>query len=144
METNIPQNLERRTFPRIEDNIFIFANLSTPTNKLRRTVTGVFKAFTKNIGAGGLMFETERNIIEKGNKLEMEIYQPLKPDKTLVYSMSALANVMWTKKIEKEHFENGENKYQVGVEFLEIRGQDRQKIVKYINKVVAEKRTFIK
>ena len=101
-------------------------------------VTGVFKAFTKNIGAGGLMFETERNIIEKDNKLEMEIYQPLKSDKTIVYSMSVLANVIWTKKIEKENFENGENKYQVGVEFLEIREQDRQRIIKYVNGCIGE------
>jgi len=138
LETKNSNNLERRTFHRIENNIFIFANLSTPTNKLSMAVTGVFKAFTKNIGAGGLMFETERNIIEKDNKLEMEIYQPLKSDKTIVYSMSVLANVIWTKKIEKEHFENGENKYQVGVEFLEIREQDRQRIIKYVNGCIGE------
>ena len=84
------------------------------------------------------MFDTEESIVEEGKGLEMEIYQPLKPDKTLVYSMSVLANVIWIKKIEKEHFKNGENKYQVGVEFLEIREQDRQRIIKYVNRCIGE------
>ena len=84
------------------------------------------------------MFDTEESIVEEGEGLEMEIYQPLKHDKTMVYSMSVLANVIWTKKIEKENFENGENKYQVGVEFLEIREQDRQRIIKYVNRCIGE------
>jgi len=138
LETKIPNNLERRTFPRIEDNIFIFINLSPSSNNLNITSTRRFKSFTKNISAGGLMFDTEESIVEEGKGLEMEIYQPLKPDKTLVYSMSVLANVIWIKKIEKEHFKNGENKYQVGVEFLEIREQDRQRIIKYVNRCIGE------
>ena len=138
METKIPNNLERRTFPRIEDNIFIFINLSPSSNNLNITSTRRFKSFTKNISAGGLMFDTEESIVEEGKGLEMEIYHPLKPDKTLVYSMSVLANEIWIKKIEKEHFKNGENKYQVGVEFLEIREQDRKRIIKYVNGCIGE------
>lgn len=139
MEIGRFPNLESRNFPRIEDNIFIFVNLSNTSNKLRLTTTEGFKAFTKNISAGGLMFETESTIVEKGNKLEMEIYQPLNPDKSMIYSISALAKVIWTRKIEKEHFENGENKYTVGTAFLEIGEQDRQRIVKYVEASLSKK-----
>jgi c-di-GMP-binding flagellar brake protein YcgR len=144
LEATNPQNLERRIFPRIEDNIFIFITLSSPSTHLSTTSTRRIKTFTKNIGAGGLMFETEESIDEKGEGLEIEIYQPLNPDKTLIYCIPTFTKVIWTEKIAKDHFENGENKFKVGIAFLKIREQDRQKIVKYINKITAEKRTSIK
>jgi len=139
LEATNPHNLERRSFPRIEDNIFIFINFSFPSNNLSITSTRRIKTFTKNIGVGGLMFETEESIDEEGEGLEIEICQPLNPDKTLIYCIPTFSKVIWTEKIAKEHFENGENKFKVGMAFLKIREQDRQKIVKYINKIVAEK-----
>ncbi|MDD1778346.1 MAG: PilZ domain-containing protein [Candidatus Helarchaeota archaeon] len=138
METGKPVNLERRNFPRIEDTIFIFGNLSSASNNLRTNTTGGFKAFTKNIGGGGLMFEIEKDVVKAGNELELEIYQPVNPDKTVIYSIPVLAKVIWTNKIEKEHFEIGENKYTVGIGFTVIREQDRQKIIKYMDKLPGE------
>lgn len=116
-------NVGRRKFRRVEDVIFIFCSLLTPPNK--------FRAITSNVGAGGLMFETERNILS-GSKVVVEIYQPMNNNKTTIFSIPVLARVVWRKKIEKDKFEQGENKYKVGIEFLEIEEEDRQRIAKYI------------
>ena len=142
METGKALNLERRQFPRTEDNIFIFVTLSSSSTNLKINTPGGFKAFAKSISAGGLMFETEENIIERDNELELEIYQPVNPDKTMIFSLPVLAKVIWIQKIEKEHFENGENKYLIGVKFLHIKEQDRQKIVKYADEIQRSKYNY--
>ena len=142
METEKALNSERRQFPRIEDNFFIFVALSSSSTNLEKNTSGGFKTFTKNISAGGLMFETEESTIEWDNELELEIYQPVNPDKTMIFSIPVLAKVIWIQKIEKEHFENGENKYLIGVKFLHIKEQDRQKIVKYADEIQRSKYNY--
>jgi hypothetical protein len=132
MEIGSFSNLERRKFPRIEDNIFFFFNFSRNSTNFSQTSFGGVKAFTKNICAGGLMFEMDKNIIKEGDELELELYQPINRDKTMIFSMPVLAKVIWIKKIEKEHFENGENKYSIGIGFLEIEDEHVQKIAEYI------------
>ncbi len=139
MKIGSSPNLERRKFPRIEDNIFFFANLSSDSINLIPDLIGGFKAFTQNICTGGLMFEMDKNISKEGDKLELEIYQPVNRDKTMIFSIPVLAKVIWTKKIEKEHFENGENKYKIGTEFLEIDAEHRQKIARYIEEIASIK-----
>jgi c-di-GMP-binding flagellar brake protein YcgR len=139
LETKTPNNLERRHFRRLNGNIFLIINLSSDSNNCIDTSIRQFKSFTKNIGAGGLMFETEEDIVEESKELAIEIYQPLNCDKTLVYIIPVLAKVIWTERIAKEHFENGENKFKVGIEFIKIKDRDRQKILKYINMAVVEK-----
>lgn len=124
MGANKATPLEKRRFPRLEDNIFVFSDsgFSPP---------GEFKALTRNISAGGLMLETEKEIpIEK--ELKFEIYQPTKNSKDVIFSLPVLAKVSWIKKIEKDKFEEGENRYRVGIEFSEIKEEDRQKITKYV------------
>ena len=117
-------NLERRRFPRLKDNIFIFGNLrSSPAEE--------FKAIAEDISAGGLMFQTEGNIFEE-NELQLEVYQPINRDKIIIFSVPILAKVKWTTKIEKNNFEDGENKYRVGIEFSKIEEEDRQKIINYV------------
>lgn len=113
--------LERRRSPRLNDNIFIFGRLDSSES---------FDALTGDINADGLMFEFNRDI-SQNIKLEMEIYQPIICCKSRIYSIPVLARVAWIRKIEKDHFEKGENQYIVGVEFLEIKEEDRQRIVKY-------------
>jgi c-di-GMP-binding flagellar brake protein YcgR len=131
MEIHRYPDLERRNFPRLKDNIFIFGNLmSTPSKG--------FKAFTKDIGAGGLMFETER-YISLSDKFELEIYLPLNRSKCMILSLPVLAKALWRKKIKKEKFEEGENKYVVGIEFLEIKEEDSGKIAKYVEEDVLTK-----
>lgn len=119
---------ERRKFPRSKDNIFILCNIiSSPIEE--------FKAITKDISGGGVMFETERNI-SKESKINMEICQPINRDKTMIFCIPALAKVVWVREIDKDNFESGENKYRVGTEFLEIKEEDKKRIADYIEKDV--------
>lgn len=125
MKTGSLPDLERRKTPRHKDNIFIFAKaISSPIRE--------FKAITKDISAGGLMFETERNIPKK-NVLEVEIYQPTDRYKRGFFSISVLAKLSWIKKIEKNSFEEGENKYRVGIKFSGIKEKDRKVIARYVD-----------
>ena len=125
MGMEISQYAERRKFPRLEDNIFILCSL-------KATHAAEFKAFTRDICGGGLMFETDRNI-PAGSELELEIYQPSDSGKRIIFSVHVIAKVAWTRGIEKDAFEEGENRYQVGVEFSEIKEEDRQRIVNFVN-----------
>lgn len=120
--------LEKRKFPRLKDNIFVFCRLG-PTS------SDEFKAITCDISGGGLMFETERDI-PKESKLELEIYQPGNRDKTIFFSIHSLARVAWIKRLEKENLEQGENKYRMGIEFLEIKQEDRQRVAKFISESI--------
>ena len=78
------------------------------------------------------MFDTDRDI-PAGSELELEIYQPSDSGKNIIFSVHVIAKVTWTKDIEKDAFEEGENRYQVGVEFSEIKEEDRQRIVNFVN-----------
>lgn len=123
MEGDKSLGSEMRKYPRLKDNIFILGNL--------RSGSGEFKAFTENLSVGGLMFKTERNI-PQDMRLDIEIYQPRDSRKSMIFSIPVLARVVWIKEIEKDNFEDGENKYRVGIEFGEIKEEDRQKIIKYV------------
>lgn len=119
----MPLNLDSRKFPRCNDIIFICGNMIPRINK-------EFKAIAKNIGGGGLMFETDLDITN-GKKLFLEICQPIDNDKKVFYSIPALSKVAWAKKIKKNKFEKGENRYQLGIEFVNINKEDRKKIVEF-------------
>lgn len=125
MDMERPQDIERRKFPRLKDNIFILG-------AVKANHAYEFKAFTRNIGGGGLMFETDRDI-PAGSELELEIYQPSDSGKNVIFSVHVVAKAAWTKEIEKDAFEEGENRHQVGVEFSEIKEEDRQRIVNFVN-----------
>ncbi len=115
---------ERRKHPRLKDNVFIFGNLtSSPTEE--------FKVFTSDISAGGLMFDTEKDI-SQDVRLGLEIYQPRDRRKSMIFSILVSAKIAWKKKIEKENFEPGENRHRIGIEFLELKEEDREKIAKYV------------
>jgi c-di-GMP-binding flagellar brake protein YcgR len=121
-------DLERRKFSRLKDNIFILGSLkSSPTEE--------FKAITNNISADGIMFETERNI-SKDSELELEIYQPVNRHKDIIFSIPVLARVIWVEELKKDNFEQGENIYRIGIEFSEIKEEDRQRVAKFINESI--------
>lgn len=122
---------ERRKCRRLKDNVFIFGNLTSSS-------TEEFKAFTRNISAGGLMFDTEKDIPQDA-RLGLEIYQPRDRRKTVIFSTSVLARVVWERKIEKDNFEETENKYRIGIEFLEIKEEDRKRIAMYVEEHPLEK-----
>ena len=117
-------DLEKRKFPRLKDNNFILCFLETNHD------VG-FEAITCDVSAGGLMFETERYISKKSG-LKLEVYQPTDRHKNTLFCIPALARVSWTRKIAKDNCKEGENKYRMGVEFLEIKEEDRARIAKYV------------
>lgn len=118
--------LERRKITRFKDKVFIFGNL-------RQNSAEELKAFSEDISAGGLMFETEKDISGQ-SKLELEMYQPMDYGKRMIFSIPILAKVSWVRRIEKKIFEQGENKYRVGIEFLEIKEEDRKIIATYVER----------
>lgn len=124
MEKEMSPDLERRRYPRLQDNVFVFCILGSNSCE-------EFKAFTKDMSAGGLMFEAERDI-PKASRLELEIYQPTGRRNDMFFSISVLVRVIWTNKIDKDNFEEGENRFRIGVKFLEIEREDRKRISKYI------------
>ena len=119
--------LKERKFSRVKENIFILQHLKSGN-------PDKFMAITCDIGGGGLMFETERSILQ-GETLDFEIYQPIDPRKIIFFSILAKAKVIWSRKIDKDNFGEGENKYRVGVEFLEINGEDRKRVDTYVKKL---------
>lgn len=123
---------EKRKYSRLKDAVFISGNLTSSNSTSSNP--GEFKAFSRDISAGGLMFETEKDI-PQDMRLDLEIYQPVCPRKIIFFSSFANAKVIWSRKIDKDHFEEGENKYRVGVEFLEINGEDRKRIDTYVKKL---------
>ena len=125
MDMEKSQDLEKRKFARLKDNIFILVNLKAEH-------ANQFKVFTRDIGGGGLMFETDRDI-PVDSELEFEIYQPSGREKEVFFSIHAVAKVAWIKGIAKDSFEEGENRHQVGVEFSDIKEEDRQRIIDFVN-----------
>ncbi len=117
-------NLERRRFSRFKDNIFIFGNL-------RLNPIEEFKVFTSDISAGGLMFDTEKDI-PQDVRLDLEIYQPRDRRKSMIFSIPVSAKIVWKRGIEKENSEQGENRYRIGIEFFELKEEDRERIAKYV------------
>lgn len=130
MEQDKSPNLKRRGYHRLKENIFIFCRQSSGS-------WGEFKAITSDIGGGGLMFETERDI-SAGEALELEIYQPDDCQENTIVSIPVLAKIAWKKQIEKENFQQGENRYRIGIEFLEIEEGDRKMIAQYVKEKTSE------
>ncbi len=122
---------ERRKYDRFKDKVFIFGNF-------RLNLTEEFKAFTGDISAGGVMFETEKDI-PQDMRLGLEIYQPKDRQKNMVFAIPVLTKIVWKRKIEKENFEPGENRYRIGIEFLEIKEEYRERIAKYVEEGIYEK-----
>ncbi|MEW6087806.1 MAG: PilZ domain-containing protein [bacterium] len=120
--------IKKRESLRLKENIFICGRLNsnpTPTHT-------EFKAITGDISSNGLMFEFEKEIPLR-SKLEVYIYQPISFDKKMLFFIPVFARTAWIKQIEKDNFEEGENRYKVGIEFLRIKDDDREKITRFIS-----------
>lgn len=131
MEADKLAHLEGRKFIRLKDHVFIFCDLGSNFSDGSKTIT-------QNISGGGAMLETERQI-RPGREFKLEIYQPTGRSRKMIFSIPVLAKVVWNRKIEKTSFEEGENKYRMGLKFLDIKDEDRQRIVKYVKESVSEK-----
>lgn len=119
---------ERRRFPRIKIPLFVFYKLETDEPYVS------FKAISQNIGGQGLMFETEKSI-PLGSKLYLEMYQPSLKYKDLMFLIAAKTKVVWVDKKEDVNKEEGVNKYQIGVEFVEIEKEDRNRVIEYVERM---------
>lgn len=119
---------ERRQFPRIKIPLFIFYRLETDKPFV------MFRAISQNIGGQGLMFETEKHI-PMGSKLYLEIYQPSIKYKDLIFLIATKTKAIWVNKKEDVSTEEGENKYQIGAEFVEIDKEDRDRVIEYVERM---------
>jgi c-di-GMP-binding flagellar brake protein YcgR len=110
--------IERRKYPRLEKGEYVFYQVEDN----QRTELGI----TEDISAGGLRFETDKELFPS-SIITLEIYESADIDKQLIFSMSVLAKVVWTRKMSLAE------KYEVGVKFMEIMKKDRNRIRKYID-----------
>lgn len=113
---------ERRKFPRLKIPLFIFYRLETGDS------FAMLKAISRNIGGQGLMFEIEKSI-PVGSMLYLEIYQPSVKYKDLIFLVSVRARVIWVNK------EAEDKRYQIGVEFVEIEKEDKNRIIEYVERI---------
>jgi c-di-GMP-binding flagellar brake protein YcgR len=122
MDEEINITPERRRCRPLEDNIFM----------TYRFKSLFLKAITQNISGSGLMFEGEKKI-SIGDILDIELYQPTDTPKTMIFMISLNAKVIWIKRIKRSLFEEGENKYRIGVCFTDISSNDRDRINQYVS-----------
>ena len=119
---------ERRKFPRLKDNVFIFYRLEGS----RKIIENV----TKDLSAGGLMFETDK-LVSTSATLELEVYMPLNFDKTIISSIFIGARIVWTDEIKEGSSLKGSNKYKAGVELVQVRKEDKIRIIDYVNRKIS-------
>jgi c-di-GMP-binding flagellar brake protein YcgR len=91
----------------------------------------IVKAFTRDISAGGLCFETEQPITAR-TVLSLEIYQPLRKPEGRILSIPVQAKVKWVISTNTATRYQGSNKYRLGVEFVKIGGRERKEIAGYV------------
>ncbi len=115
---------EKRKFRRIENPFFISYRSEGDHS------FGVSKAIGENISGGGLMFEKE-NSFHAGAVLYLEIYLLSNPTEDKIYSTPTKAKVVWLNRKKNVSKEPGSNKYQIGLEFIEIKTEDRERIIEY-------------
>lgn len=119
---------ERRKFPRIEYPFFISYRLEDDYS------FGASKAIGKNISGGGLMFETE-NAVHARTILYLEIYLHPNHIEDTIYSIPLRAEVVWANKKKNVNREPGINKHQIGLEFIKIKTEDRDRIIEYVKRL---------
>ena len=79
------------------------------------------------------MFEAE-NPVHVGTILYLEMYLQSKPIEDTIYSIPIRAKAVWVNRKENASKEKGINKYQIGLEFNEIRTEDRERIIEYVER----------
>lgn len=119
---------ERRKFPRLRIPLLILYRLETDDP------FAMFKAISRNMGGQGLMFEIEKPL-PIGSRLCLDIYQPSVKYKDLIFLLSAQAKVIWVKKKEDASRMIGANKYQIGMEFVKIEKEDKDRIIEYVKRI---------
>lgn len=91
----------------------------------------IIKEFTKNISAGGLMFEADSPIPAQ-SIFNLEIYQPLRNSKAEIISIPTLAKVKWIALIDNADEDKDSDRYRMGIEFVGVDIVDRNRIAEYV------------
>lgn len=120
---------ERRKCSRFRNNALIFCKVNDSSE---------FMAFTQDISVNGLMMEIEKKI-HKGDKLDIEICQPLSGNSSMVLCVTVLAKTAWVKRIDSGSANRNCNKYRAGLEYLEIDDCDRSCISEYAKNNLTKK-----
>lgn len=113
--------LERRKFPRLNFRIDFKYNILNKTRFKDET------AETKNISAGGIAIIL-LNKVEIGDKLNLKFYLP----ETNI-AIKTTGKVVWTQEFTIGTLDTS-TAYDVGVEFIDINEDDRNKINQYMIK----------
>lgn len=109
---------ERRQFIRLNINVDIkYSLMPQPTNKTKSSKT-------RNISAGGICIMTEE-AFRAGDMLKLELTLPQDPP-----TVYAVGRVSWIKTFTI--IPEQKERYDVGVEFVEISDPDREKVRKYV------------
>ena len=120
---------ERMKFPRLGIPLFVLYRLETNDPFV------MFKAFSRNINGQGLMFETGKPL-SIGSRMLLEIYQPSVKYKDLIFLVACLAKVIWINRKEDVNEMVGDNKYQIGLEFVKMEKEDKDRIIEYVERIV--------
>ena len=115
---------ERRISSRLNERIFILCQSK------EKPSMNIIKGFTKNISAGGLMFESD-GPLPRQDIFILEIYQPSIQSGQEFISITTLAKVKWVTPIDLTQEYEGRDKFKVGMEFLKLDDRDRDTIAKY-------------
>ena len=113
--------VERRRFPRL------IASVDVEYSILRKG-TLQEQAVTKNISAGGICLIVYEKI-EPGTFLALKILLS-----SINYIIEAKAKVIWSSYFTVGP--DGRDRYDLGIEFVEINESDRQKISQYVFKLI--------
>lgn len=120
---------ERRKFPRLGIPQLVLYRLETNDPFV------MFKTISRNISGQGLMFETDKPLF-MGSRLPLEIYQPSVKYKDLIFLVACLAKVIWINRKEGANGLAGDNKYQIGVEFVKMEEEDKDRIIEHVERIV--------
>ena len=114
--TKIHTGSERRKYPRAEERVLLL--YQSPE------AHGTQSSTSKNIGAGGLCFETDGKLAT-GDILRIEMFKPIGARLEERLAMNLAGEVKWMKEI-------GTGRYRLGVKFIDIEDRDRNEIIKNV------------
>lgn len=113
---------ERRKYPRLKEKIVLIYKLAESA-KIRSSAT-------KDISGGGVCFETAVPA-SPGDIIWVKINKPAPNGSGQLLTVYTFAQVRWAKRIAKR-------RYELGVEFTDMKEKDRNQIISYVLKKLRE------
>ena len=110
---------ERRRFPRLQVELIV-------RYKILETSEQHCEATTKDISAGGVCLIT-REQLKAGSSLAVDIKLPQQTEPVM-----AVGRVVWSNVSRLGLSPGGHQRYDNGIEFVEIKDKDRQRIIKKV------------